>query len=269
MSARTDVDEPAQLAIEARAEQLLLGAVVQVQHRLRDLGLRGDRVHRRLVIAVHREHLHGGVEHLLLTHRARQSLRSTCHQFRVCNRRPVQPPQRGLLPLSAGDPQHRGVDLLGVQLAGGDGRLQRVEHRGNLVGRDPQRDVGTRLQRLERRLGDAVALVDGAHAGQVVGEHHPVERQAAVPAGAQQVVGGGAQAGRVVAGEPGHLHVADHHRGAGQLGQCRGTAPGRRSSARDSGGVTTPPWWESPDACPWPGKCLSTGVTPASRSPRA
>ena len=36
-----------------------------------------------------------------------------------------------------------------------------------------------------------------------------------------------------------------------------------------SGGVTTPLSCESPDARPWPGKCLSTGSTPASRSPWA
>src|SRR6201993_516364 len=36
-----------------------------------------------------------------------------------------------------------------------------------------------------------------------------------------------------------------------------------------NGGVVTPPVCESPDPCPWPGKCLSTGSSPASRRPRA
>ncbi len=72
-------DEPAQLAVKARAEEFLLGAVVKVEHRLGDLGLCGDRVHRGLVIAVDGEHLNRGVEHLLLTHGTRQPLGSTRH----------------------------------------------------------------------------------------------------------------------------------------------------------------------------------------------
>ena len=41
-------------------------------------------------------------------------------------------------------------------------------------------------------------------------------------------------------------------------------------TAVDSGGVVTAPAvCESPEPWPWPGKCLSTGSTPASRSPRA
>jgi len=72
-------DEPAQLAVQARSEQLLLGAVVQVEHRLGDLGLAGDRVHRRLVIAVDGEHFDGGVEHLLLAYGTRQPLGTTGH----------------------------------------------------------------------------------------------------------------------------------------------------------------------------------------------
>ena len=34
-------------------------------------------------------------------------------------------------------------------------------------------------------------------------------------------------------------------------------------------GVDALPVWVSPDPAPWPGKCLSTGSTPASRRPRA
>ena len=79
MSLAHAVDESGQLAIQAGTEQLLLGAVIQIQHRLGDLRLGGDRVHRRLVIAVDGEHLHRGVEHLLFAHGARQPLGTSGH----------------------------------------------------------------------------------------------------------------------------------------------------------------------------------------------
>ena len=66
-------DKSAQLPAQTRTEQFFFGAVVQVEHRLGNLGRGGDAVHRGLVVAVHREHLHRGVEHLLLAHRARQT----------------------------------------------------------------------------------------------------------------------------------------------------------------------------------------------------
>jgi hypothetical protein len=56
-------------------------------------------------------------------------------------------------------------------------------------------------------------------------------------------------------------------------------APGVRASSANglrscgtswsSGGTVTDWWWLSPDERPWPGKCLKTGVTPASSSPEA
>src|SRR5690606_30566470 len=76
---RDRLDEPGALALDAGAEELVLGAVVEVQHGLGDLGLGRDRVHRGLVEALAREHFHGGVEHLLLTHRPGKPLRSARH----------------------------------------------------------------------------------------------------------------------------------------------------------------------------------------------
>ena len=73
------LDEAAQFPAQAGAEEFFLGAVVQIEHRLGDLRLGGDDVHRGLVVAVDREHLHGGVEHLLLAHGTRQPLGATCH----------------------------------------------------------------------------------------------------------------------------------------------------------------------------------------------
>jgi len=72
-------DELEALPMDARGEEFVLAAVVQIQHGFRDLGPGGDGVHRRAVKAVLGEHLDGGVEHLLLTDGARQPLGSACH----------------------------------------------------------------------------------------------------------------------------------------------------------------------------------------------
>ena len=40
-------------------------------------------------------------------------------------------------------------------------------------------------------------------------------------------------------------------------------------SSSSNGGVTASARWVSPEARPWPGKCLNTALTPAESSPRA
>jgi hypothetical protein len=105
--------------------------------------------------------------------------------------------------LRRGHVPQRVIDPVLGELARVDGLLEPVEHGGDLVGGDPQRDVGASLQCEQHRGGDTVALIDRTHAGQVVGVHQPVERRSAVVARAQQSVGRWAQAGRVAAGQSG------------------------------------------------------------------
>ena len=106
---------------------------------------------------------------------------------------------------------------------------------------------------------------DGLHRAQVVGDDEAVEAVVV----AQQPVGLRGERGRQAVGESGDVEMPDHHRDRSACPAAR--SYGRRSVARRSasGGVVTRPLCESPLAWPCPGKCLSTGRTPAARSPSA
>ena len=68
------LQEPAGLALQTGGEQLILGAVIQIEHRLGDRRFLRNRVHGRLMEAVEGEDLDRGVEHLLLADGAWQPL---------------------------------------------------------------------------------------------------------------------------------------------------------------------------------------------------
>src|SRR6476619_5284305 len=109
-----------------------------------------------------------------------QAFRSCSRGFRY--RDNANSPSLATAVLRGRDTRRRLVDPVHAQLTRVDRLLKRSQDGGHLVGGDPQRDVGTCLQRLQHRLGDAVTFVDRGHAGQVVGVHQPGEGWAAVTA---------------------------------------------------------------------------------------